>query len=411
MNKENRNALLSDIYDFQYGMGNTIEDIGGDYPIYGSNGAVGFTNIFNSEDAPVIGHIGAYAGIVNWAAGKHFVTYNGVICRIKKGINPRFGYYLLLHSKLQKRLRGSTQPFVSYDLLYDVKVFLPDTKTQNNIASVLTALDSKIELNNRINTELEAMAKTLYDYWFVQFDFPDKNGKPYKTSGGKMVWNEELKREIPEGWEVKRIGDFGEFKNGINYDPSLEGNTDAKIINVRNISSSNLFVSQFDLDTIRLLKSNVDNYLVTEKDILIARSGIPGATRMILEFAENTIYCGFMIRFQVNNLIEKNYIFYFMKDMEKNTTSKSGGTIMPNVNQDTMKRMLVIEPNEKVVIKFNEFINPIFRQMNGIIQENQKLTELRDWLLPMLMNGQVKVKDEKETELSMAAETKVKYGK
>jgi type I restriction enzyme S subunit len=264
-------------------------------------------------------------------------------------------------------------------------------ETQQKIAAVLSALDSKIELNNRINAELEAMAKTLYDYWFVQFDFPDENGKPYKTNGGAMVWNKELKREIPKSWEVKQIGEFGEFKNGINYDPSLKGDTDAKIINVRNISSSNLFVSQYDLDTITLQKSKVDNYLVTDKDILIARSGIPGATRMMFEFAKNTIYCGFIIRFQVNLLANKNYLFYFLKDMEKNTTSKSGGTIMPNVNQETMKRMLVIAPNEKLISEFNEFINPVFSKMNGIIQENQTLTDLRDWLLPMLMNGQVKV--------------------
>jgi len=289
------------------------------------------------------------------------------------------------------------------DCIKSTPLYLPKLSTQAKIAKVLSDLDTKIELNNRINRELEAMAKTLYDYWFVQFDFPNEQGKPYKSSGGRMVYNTELKREIPEGWEVKRIGDFGDFKNGINYDPTLEGDIDAKIINVRNISSSNLFVSKYDLDTIRLQKSNVDNYLVTDKDILIARSGIPGATRMMLEFAKNTIYCGFIIRFQVNSIIEKNYLFYFLKDMEKNTTSKSGGTIMPNVNQDTLKRMLVIEPNENVIISFNEFINPIFNKMNAIIQENQQLTELRDWLLPMLMNGQVTVK-EAEERLSMAAE-------
>ena len=304
----------------------------------------------------------------------------------KNKINNEYLYYWLKTKVkyIDSLGTGTTFKEVSKGVIENLEIELPENiNDQQKIASVLSALDSKIELNNRINAELEAMAKTLYDYWFVQFDFPfdfaqgkpDKNGrctepaevKPFKTSGGKMVWNEGLKREIPEGWEVKRIGDFGEFKNGINYDPSLEGNTDAKIINVRNISSSNLFVSQFDLDTIRLQKSNVDKYLVTDKDILIARSGIPGATRMMLEFAENTIYCGFIIRFQVNSIIEKNYLFYFLKDMEKNTTSKSGGTIMPNVNQDTMKRMLVIEPNEKVVIKFNEFINPVFRKMNEII--------------------------------------------
>ena len=153
MSIDYRNAQLCELYDFQYGTGNTIENIGGDFPIYGSNGIVGYTNKFNSEDAPVIGHIGAYAGIVNWAYGKHYVTYNGVICKIKKNINPRFGYYSLLNSNLQSRLRGSTQPFVSYDLLNEVKTYLPARNIQDIIAKVPSDLDAKIELNNRINQE------------------------------------------------------------------------------------------------------------------------------------------------------------------------------------------------------------------------------------------------------------------
>ena len=328
-------------------------------------------------------------------------TYSGFLKRLRptqKNVTYHkfMGFYL--RSKLFRKTMTNNavltlRASLNEDIFSYLNLIIPDYNEQVKIGDLFYLLSQKIDLNNRVNVELEKMAKTIYDYWFVQFDFPDEDGKPYKSSGGKMVWNEKLKREIPLGWEVKKIGDFGEFKNGINYDPSLEGNIDAKIINVRNISSSNLFVSQYDLDTIKLQKSNVNNYLVTDRDILIARSGIPGATRMMFEFAENTIYCGFIIRFQVNNLIEKNYLFYFLKDMEKNTTSKSGGTIMPNVNQDTMKRMLVIEPNEKIVIKFNEFIHPVFSKMNSIIQENQKLTKLRDWLLPMLMNGQVKVLD------------------
>lgn len=364
----------------------------GNIPVYGSGGIMRYGDkaIYNDESI-LLPRKGTLENIQY--VNKPFWTVDTIYYTVvnKELANPFYLFNFLKLLDLSKLNTGTGVPSMTFDSYYNLDIILPELDVQQKTASVLSALESKIELNNRINAELEAMAKTLYDYWFVQFDFPDKNGKPYKSSGGKMVWNEELKREIPEGWEVKRIGDFGEFKNGINYDPSIEGDTDAKIINVRNISSSNLFVSQYDLDTIRLQKSNVDNYLVTDKDILIARSGIPGATRMMFEFAENTIYCGFIIRFQVKSIIEKNYLFYFLKDMEKNTTSKSGGTIMPNVNQDTMKRMLVIKPDERVVNKFNEFINPIFRKMNETIQENQHLTSLRDWLLPMLMNGQVKV--------------------
>ena len=126
----------------------------------------------------------------------------------KKLVDPAFFVYYFHTNEGQKRLLANkchvgvpalAQATTNFRL---IEIPLPSLPTQQKIASVLSSLDSKIELNNRINAELEAMAKTLYDYWFVQFDFPDKNDKPYKTSGGKMVWNEELKREIPEGWEV-----------------------------------------------------------------------------------------------------------------------------------------------------------------------------------------------------------------
>lgn len=306
-----------------------------------------------------------------------------------------FMHYVFTYIKrsIQNSASGSIQDNINIDYLTSLNFRIPKKKYQDKVVEVLTALDNKIEINTLINSELEAMSKSVYDYWFVQFDFPDENGQPYKTSGGKMFWNKELKREIPDGWAVKRLVDFGEFKNGINYDPSLPGDTEAKIINVRNISSTNLFVSQYALDTISLAKENVKNYLVTENDILIARSGIPGATRMMFEFAENTIYCGFIIRFQVYSPTVKNYLFYFLKDMEASTTSKSGGTIMSNVNQETLKSMWVVEPKEDLYLKFNTFISPFFKQANTITKETEKLYVLRDWLLPMLMNGQVKLNE------------------
>ena len=390
MNKENRNALLSDIYDFQYGMGNTIENIGGDYPIYGSNGAVGFTNIFNSEDAPVIGHIGAYAGIVNWATGKHFVTYNGVICRIKKGIHPRFGYYLLLHSKLQKRLRGSTQPFVSYDLLYEVKVFLPDTKTQNNIASVLTALDSKIELNNRINAELEAMAKTLYDYWFVQFDFPDKNGKPYKTSGGKMVWNEELKREIPDRWEVKQLRKIE--SNIVTGKTPLTDNKD-------------FYNGEIPFITIGDIRGNMH---VTSTEITLSKSGADSQVNKYIPKGSLCVTCiaspgliGFATKNsqtnqQINSIVFHNdenrtYLYFALNDYFKFAKGAKTGNTFANMNKGDFESIQLVLPENKLRLKFEEFALPIVELILMRSKENKNLSELRDWLLPMLMNGQVKV--------------------
>ena len=130
------NSRLSEIYDFQYGKGNNNPDNGGIYPIYGSNGIIGGYDKFNSEDSPVIGHIGANCGVVVFGKGKHFVTYNGVICKIKKGVDPKFGYYVLLASNLRRLGFGSAQPFVSYGTLNRVAVYKPDLNIQEKLSDL-----------------------------------------------------------------------------------------------------------------------------------------------------------------------------------------------------------------------------------------------------------------------------------
>src|SRR5690554_2108761 len=385
-----RNAQLSELYDFQYGTGNTIENIGGEYPIYGSNGIVGFTNKFNSEDAPVIGHIGAYAGIVNWANGKHYVTYNGVICKIKPNINPRFGYYALLNSKLQSRLRGSTQPFVSYDLLNEVKTYLPDLPTQKSIAKVLSDLDAKIELNNKINRELEAMAKTLYDYWFVQFDFPNANGKPYKSSGGKMVYNAELKREIPEGWEVKKLGDI--IKKYADKSTHIESK------NILNEGSYPV-ITQDNGDLI----SGFTNENNPIEDVPLIVFGDHSCTLRYIDFPFFRGADGTQIMYFEEDLTIYVYLFLQM------IITQIPGYGKYERHYKYLKEFNIIIPKAKFLSEFQKIVEPIFNKISKSRLQNQHLTTLRDWLLPMLMNGQVTVK-EAEEKLSMAAEPSVKYG-
>ena len=295
---------------------------------------------------------------------------------------------------------GTNIQNLNQGILSDVKIPLFSVKTQKQIAKVLSDLDAKIEVNNKINAELEAMAKLIYDYWFVQFNFPfdfaqgkpDPNGKPYKSSGGKMVYNKELKRKIPEGWDCNLLGDLGNFKNGVNYDPSNPGEVACPIINVRNISKSSFFLKNEDLDIIYLRETDVRKYAVHEGSIIIARSGIPGATRLIADYEKNTLFCGFAIHYQLENLDQKLTIFFYLKSIEEIIKNGSGGTILKNVNQATLNSLKIALPNSKLVIElFNQKITPIFRKINLIQKENQKLSELRDWLLPMLMNGQVTV--------------------
>ena len=304
-------------------------------------------------------------------------------------------YYFLKSDLFQKTIKynniGAVQKALTIDFFKTVKITLPSLDNQRKLVSVLKSIGKKLKINNQINQELETMAKTLYDYWFVQFDFPDQSGKPYKSSGGEMVYHPELKREIPEGWGVEKLGDLAQFKNGINYEKTSSGSEKVKIINVRNISSSTIFINQTDLDEIFLENDKSTNFIVNERMLLITRSGIPGATRLVSELEAKTVYSGFIIASEVNDLINKNLIFYYLKNVEEVLKKQSAGTIMKNISQSVLTDMTVSLPPQNVLLKFNSIIDNLLEQMKNVQRQNQELTQLRDWLLPMLMNGQVKM--------------------
>lgn len=313
----------------------------------------------------------------------------------KSKVNPKYLKYFTISKPYKQWVdnlsNGSTRGNINAKTFADCPIILPSREQQDYLVRVLSSLEDKIQINNQINQELEAMTKTLYDYWFVQFDFPDQNGNPYKSSGGKMVYHPELKREIPEGWGVEKLGDLAQFKNGINYEKTSSGSEKVKIINVRNISSSTIFINQTDLDEIFLENDKSTNFIVNEGMILITRSSIPGATRLVSELEAKTVYSGFIIASEVNDLINKNLIFYYLKNVEEVLKKQSAGTIMKNISQSVLTDMTVSLPPQNVLLKFNSIIDNLLEQMKNVQRQNQELTQLRDWLLPMLMNGQVKV--------------------
>ena len=362
------------------------------YPVYGGNGLRGFTDTSNFDgECSIIGRQGAYCGNVRYFKGKAFMTEHAIVAMVNENHNNGYVSNLLSMMNLAQYQGQSAQPGLSVSTISKITIKLPDLATQEQCFNVLNLIDQKIQINNQINQELEAMAKTLYDYWFVRFDFPDKNGKPYKSSGGKMVYNPELKREIPEGWGVEKLGELAQFKNGINYEKPPSGSEKVKIINVRNISSSTIFINQTDLDEIFLENDKSTNFIVNEGMILITRSGIPGATRLVSELEAKTVYSGFIIASEVNDLIYKNLIFYYLKNVEEVLKNQSAGTIMKNISQSVLTDMVVSLPPQNVLLKFNSIIDNLLEQMKNVQRQNQEFSQLRDWLLPMLMNGQVRV--------------------
>ena len=314
----------------------------------------------------------------------------------QEDINPKYvSHYLKLDSVKKQLINGSvgsTMPSMNTDILKTIKIILPDKTQQDKIENVLSTIERKIVNNNAIILDLETIAELLFNYWFVQFNFPDKNGHPYKTSGGKMVWNNQLKCEIPEGWEVKCFGDLVSLTNGINYDKNEIGNKNYHIVNVRDITASSFVLDSSTFDEIELKSSQADRYLINDNDILIARSGTPGATRILLNNDGNTIFCGFIIRCVPFDIKYRLYLAYVLKYLEGSNATKTGGSILQNVSQDTLKQVLISLPDRRTICLFSNVINTYLSTIQNLIEENQQLKSLRDFLLPMLMNGQVKSK-------------------
>ena len=362
----------------------------GDYPVFGSGGVMRYVNSYLYDKPSVLlprkGSLSniQYSDTPFWTVDTLYYTEIN-----EELVSPYYLYRYLRLLDMSRLDSGTGVPSMTFDSYYNINVFLPNIEEQRRAASILQKLDAKIALNRQINDNLEAMAKQLYDYWFVQFDFPNEEGKPYKSSGGSMVWNEKLKREIPSCFEVVNMGKLCDFRNGINYSKDETGN-DYQIVNVRNISSSRILLDGEDFDVITVPTSKAENYVLKPDDIIIARSGCPGSTRLLLSSA-NTLFCGFIICCSPNDSSMRNYLVYCLKQLEGTNATTSGGSILQNVSQDTLKGLHVIVPKKQIIDKFNKTIELIFARMLNCLKESKALTKQRDELLPLLMNGQASV--------------------
>lgn len=282
--------------------------------------------------------------------------------------NPFYTYYWLLTKKdyLFTIASVTRTPILSKSTFEEIVIPMPDRSIQDNVVGTLKPIDDMMENNKRICSELEAMAKTLYDYWFVQFDFPDENGEPYRTAGGEMVWNGQLKREIPKGWDVTNIG---------NLTTVVTGKEDA------NFSSPNGKYKFFTCSQETLL---CDTPAFSGQAVLIAGNGDFNVKHYSGEFnayqrtyvliPENQVYYGAMY------ISAKNQIQAFKNG--------SNGSIVKFITKGDVENIPFILPNDDLI--FHQ-INKLIEKIELCERENEELTKLHDWILPMLMNGQARV--------------------
>lgn len=326
--------------------------------------------------------------------GDNFIISTGfsTIDVYDENTDEKFIYYLLTQKHITDYLHTigensvSSYPSINPDDIANLKFAVPDLKTQQSIAAVLSALDKKIALNKQINARLEEMAKTLYDYWFVQFDFPDASGKPYKSSGGEMVFDETLKREIPKGWEVKSLKDVL-----VNCSDNIKSEDLTSNMPYTPIDSLPMRKMTFsDFQKIENARTSLIRYSLN--DILIGAMRVYFHRVCIAPFDGITRSTTIVLKPKKQNHLP---FLYQLCNEEKtiNFASKvSIGTQQPYVNWVAgLAEYKFAMPNLELIERYSIKIMPLIKSVITREKQNHQLTQLRDFLLPMLMNGQVSV--------------------
>lgn len=313
-----------------------------------------------------------------------------LVFRAKDGHSPSFLYAILLQDSffdyVMQGTKGSKMPRGDKEqiLRYEMPTF---SCSEESIGTFFLNLDRKIHLNERINQNLEAMAKQLYNYWFVQFDFPNEEGKPYKSSGGKMVWNEKLKREIPFGWHCGNLFEIAVFTNGLACQKFRPKDDEASlpVIKIREmhdgISADTEKVTPNIPESVKVYNGDVLFSWSASLEVMLWAYGLGGLNQHIFKVTSANDFPKSFFYFQLLDYVD---VFKKMAEARKTT--------MGHITQDHLQQSAIAIPDNKdIADRFEELISPIFNQIIKLHEEILNLTKQRDKLLPLLMNGQVSV--------------------
>ena len=316
-----------------------------------------------------------------------------IICK-ESVLHPMYAFYLISSETVKRQLSVAAQQtkirHTSPDKIKDCVVWIPDLEEQKRIASILSALDNKIALNREINQNLEAMAKQLYDYWFVQFDFPNEEGKPYKSSGCKMVWNEKLKRYIPKGWNISLIKEIAAtYSGGTPKSTNIEYYNNGEIAWINSGELNSPIITKTTNYITKCGLENSSAKLYPSNSILVAMYGATAGKVSLLTFeaCSNQAVCGVIPT--IENMLY--YVYFHISSLYNHFVTLSTGSARDNISQETIKNILLPIPCSNILKLFDEKIGSIYQMIINNSQQIDSLAKQRDELLPLLMNGQVSV--------------------
>ena len=317
-----------------------------------------------------------------------------LVFRAKDGHSPSFLYAILLQDSffdyVMQGTKGSKMPRGDKEqiLRYEMPTF---SCSEESIGTFFLNLDRKIHLNERINQNLEAMAKQLYDYWFVQFDFPNEDGKPYKSSGGEMVWNEKLKRDIPALWETKVIEDIADVYNGATPSTVNEQNYGGDIVWItpKDLSDQKQkFVYQGERNISQAGYNSCSTHLLPPNTILMSSRAPIGLLSIAkTELCTNQGFKSFVPK--AENI--STYLYYYLNIHIKQIEQLGTGTTFKEVSREDVLKIPILKPSDTILDLWEERVSALNNKQFEIQKENEYLTKQRDGLLPLLMNGQISV--------------------
>ena len=322
-----------------------------------------------------------------------------IVLRKKEGYtDENYIFYLAISDLFRqiaiKSMTGTSgRQRVQTEVLKNSEIVIPEVNIQKKIASILSLLDEKIELNRKINQNLEETAQTLFKRWFIDFEFPNEEGKPYKSSGGKMIESEIGK--IPEGWRVGKLGEFIKIQNGYAFkSKDFLNKGDIGIIKIKNISNKIIDILNTDFISNDICKEVEDKYLVNNGDILIAMTGAEIGKIGIVPQNNKQLY----LNQRVGKIVEvmnggKEYSYFHLnqKKYQELIFLKSSGSAQPNISASEIENIEIIFPTLNLLNKFKDLTTENFFKIIYNLGEIEYLLKIRDYLLPRLMNGEISV--------------------
>ena len=366
------------------------------YPVYGSGGLMCTVDNYLYERPSVLLPRKGTLSNIQFADSPFWTVDTLYYTEIDNHLaDPYYLYYYLKQLDLTQLNSGTGVPSMTFDSYYNIKVNLPNIHEQRAVGQFLSVLDDKIQLNKQINDNLEAMAKQLYDYWFVQFDFPNEEGKPYKSSGGAMMWNEKLKREIPQGWSDCVLGDYiGRITNGLNPRKNFVlGSGNNYYVTIRSLVGTTIDWNNCDrCDDEALSKINSRSQLQIG-DIIFSAIGTIGRTYYILEEPTNWNISETSFTLRAKENVPNDFFYGMLRSNEiqiKADKAAMGSTLRCLIMDSLCSLQYIMIPSYMMKL-FAAKVSPLYRQIHRNNKEIAELTKQRDELLPLLMNGQATV--------------------